>query len=748
MVFESGCRDKAPTPAVLKNISWNSRKKARRDQNEILSLQKMVEERIDSEKILQKVLLHPRGVMLWSQRSIRLFHQRCKTDVVYIDATGSIIQKGKGKSAPFYVYELVVRHPNKGASPVPVATFVTCDHTTSSVTYFLESFQTDYFRLFGKASQRRPVMIMCDGSLVLLQAVAYSFCKISLGQLLQMYYEVVTGKLRDEEYKIPILHRCLSHVMKNAKVFCKKHCPQNYRMAMHVFGLLTSAATLVEMEDTLISMTVVFSSPQSGNNVEKHFRNLQNKMLNIGISGDETVITDDDVELDMGPTPFQRHFEHVIAEAPVHDEGEPNEYYSATFMPSLVKYFLPHAPLWSALMLGDLGRHGRGPVYKNLSKKFERCSQLDTQNYTNDNKTQGIMEKSQYDLKRVRFNRRRLTRLDDFVHIYQISHNALLKEFSDSNRKKKTHRVDVERWKQRRRSKKGIYVSPLLKPFPFKKAKKSMVLTPIAEPLTTTPEKCLEGEHLDVGPLQKQHYLQMPKDKNLGPCWHGKNPTEILLPCRLSRTQQAPKGSAITSILHPEHWLSSDEIDFASHLLAKEYKEIDGFQSSLLFSALERGGIVDVCIYDSLSTMLDNNTEQALSWMLRPMEDQFVVMFPTVQQQTNSSNCGVLAIGFAYALCSNIRPENCQFREGRMRAELIKSFRTGKVEFKIEEKLCETKIKQTTVSVHCVCRTAHNKEVMVQSSLCHGWFHPTCLNIPSDAIFGEDDWHCQNCDKS
>lgn len=195
---------------------------------------------------------------------------------------------------------------------------------------------------------------------------------------------------------------------------------------------------------------------------------------------------------------------------------------------------------------------------------------------------------------------------------------------------------------------------------------------------------------------------------------------------------------------------------------------------SLLFSVLERGGIVgtptrqfvqilhtggnhwvtasnrfaennEVCIYDSLSTMLDSNTEQALSWMLRPKEHQFVVTFPTVQQQTNSSNCDLLAIGFEYALCSNIRPENCQFREGRMRAELIKCFRTGKIEFKIEATLRKQKFRQTTVSVHCVCRTAHNKEVMVQCSLCHGWYHPTCLNIPSNAMFGEDDWHCQNC---
>lgn len=96
--------------------------KTRRHPNEVLSLEKMVGERIDSGKILQKVLLHPRGL---SQSSIRLFHQRCKTDVVYIDATGSIIQKKKGKPAPFYIYVLVVRHPIKGASPVPVATYVT-----------------------------------------------------------------------------------------------------------------------------------------------------------------------------------------------------------------------------------------------------------------------------------------------------------------------------------------------------------------------------------------------------------------------------------------------------------------------------------------------------------------------------------------------------------------------------------------------------------------------------------------------
>lgn len=58
------------------------------------------------------------------------------------------------------------------------------------------------------------------------------------------------------------------------------------------------------------------------------------------------------LQITTGPTTFQSHFEEIVANAPVDEKGEPNEYYSRTFMPNLVKYFLPQAPLWSGLMLG------------------------------------------------------------------------------------------------------------------------------------------------------------------------------------------------------------------------------------------------------------------------------------------------------------------------------------------------------------------------------------------------------------
>lgn len=92
-VIQSGNRDDAPTKEVLKNIAWSERKASRADPNELISLQKIIQQYQDTEKdVLQKILMHPKGVMLWSKKTWSVFHQRCKEDIVYFDATGSIIR--------------------------------------------------------------------------------------------------------------------------------------------------------------------------------------------------------------------------------------------------------------------------------------------------------------------------------------------------------------------------------------------------------------------------------------------------------------------------------------------------------------------------------------------------------------------------------------------------------------------------------------------------------------------------------
>ncbi len=161
MVIDSGCRDDAPSKDVLKNITWSEQKIKRPHSDEFTSLKKIIDEQPGTDNdVLQNVLMHPKGIMLWSRKTLSVFYKRSKEDIVYLDATGSVIQK-RAQNPPYYVYELVV----------PVASYVTCDHTTASVTYFLQSFQTDLLRMYGSGSIKRPVMIICDGSLVLIHYI-------------------------------------------------------------------------------------------------------------------------------------------------------------------------------------------------------------------------------------------------------------------------------------------------------------------------------------------------------------------------------------------------------------------------------------------------------------------------------------------------------------------------------------------------------------------------------------------------
>ncbi|XP_057198393.1 uncharacterized protein LOC130559383 isoform X2 [Triplophysa rosa] len=849
-VVESGCRDEAPSPGVLKSISWRQRMKDRKHKNETLSLQMMVNEKRDEpDEVIQKVILHPKGVMLWSKKSIDIFHQRCKYDIVYLDATGSIVKKSEHSTGPFYIYELVVRNPNKGSSPFPAATYVTCDHTTSSIVYFLSAFQTDHAKQYGHKNIR-PLMIICDGSMVLMHAISLVFCQTNLNALLQRYYRILTGKGTAEDFDVPVLHRCLSHIMKNAKSLCKKHAPKNYKLAMHIFGLLTTASTIAEFDEMLLSCTVIFSSPCSSENVEKHFNNIQALLTTIGDSVvDDNSIVPEHLEDTISQTPFHRHFMEVIGTAPLNKKGDPNVYYTETFISSLAAYFLPHAALWTSMMLGDLGRHGEGPPYQLFSKTFSKISKKKTQNFTQDNKTQGIMEKSQWDLKKIRFRGRRLNRLDDFIMIYKDTHTALLREFNDAERitKRKEHRILKEKWRQRKQSRRGVYVTSINKPFHFKKAvvtqthfgyfskttffkdissflvvfpkikqvstARGTTSTPsidrqtpsvsAQEPKTESQDKDALGvstapgttgtpspdrqtpsvsaqepktESQDKKALKKgRKPLKAKRQKSYGPLWRHHSPEEVIQARKLVK-EVVIKERQMLSILHPQTWLSSDEVDAACFHISQQFPHIDGFQSNLLYQCLHQGGVVgtpqkpfvqvlnindnhwitasnlfcgpnEVCVYDSLNTNITKQTDQKLSWLIRPQAPQFKIKKPAVQMQQSSSSCGFFALAFATVLCDGVKPEECQFQERNMRRTLYRALKNKKAPvFTYQPIQAKPERATVQVDVHCICRTSHNQEVMVQCSNCNNWYHPNCVSVPHKALdTTAEEWNCEIC---
>lgn len=119
-----------------------------------------------------------------------------------------------------------------------------------------------------------------------------------------------------------------------------------------------------DMDGIIISATVVFKSPCSGPEVNKHLQNLK---LLIGQTGngdaEETDILPEDYKTAIVHSSLKQHFAEVIASAHLDVTGPPNVYHAPAFISSISKYFLPHATLWSGMLLGDLGRHGKGSAY-------------------------------------------------------------------------------------------------------------------------------------------------------------------------------------------------------------------------------------------------------------------------------------------------------------------------------------------------------------------------------------------------
>ena len=73
---------------------------------------------------------------------------------------------------------------------------------------------------------------------------------------------------------------------------------KHYILAMHVFGLMTQATTLKQFDEVVVSATVLFSSPCSGENVDRHFQNIQ-VLLTAAPQpvADESAITAEDFEV-------------------------------------------------------------------------------------------------------------------------------------------------------------------------------------------------------------------------------------------------------------------------------------------------------------------------------------------------------------------------------------------------------------------------------------------------------------------
>ncbi|KAK5935551.1 hypothetical protein CgunFtcFv8_020904 [Champsocephalus gunnari] len=95
-----------------------------------------------------------------------------------------------------------------------------------------------------------------------------------------------------------------------------------------------------------------------------------------------------------------------------------------------------------------------------------------------------------------------------FFFVTKITFSALLREYGDSLRRgKKTHRVNMERWKKRKQNRRGVYVTPINKPFVFRQHKKNLMQK------TKTAKAPAPLQKQEPGETEAHIPSQDPKDK-------------------------------------------------------------------------------------------------------------------------------------------------------------------------------------------------------------------------------------------
>ena len=119
-----------------------------------------------------------------------------------------------------------------------------------------------------------------------------------------------------------------------------------------------------------------------------------------------------------------------------------------------------------------------------------------------------------------------------------------------------------------------------------------------------------------------------------------------------------------------------------------------------------------------------------------------------VVRQTNSSDCGVLSIAFAYDLCSGIDPCQARYDHQLIRQHLLDCLEDCKLScFPVGSDRRSTRVKCTQeIDLHCSCRLPEEDgDEMAECDLCKQWYHRHCMNVPQGFSGLDVPWICKMC---
>ena len=229
-------------------------------------------------------------------------------------------------------------------------------------------------------------------------------------------------------------------------------------------------------------------------------------------------------------------------------------------------------------------------------------------------------------------------------------------------------------------------------------------------------------------------------------------------------------------VLSPTGWLTDEIICAAQMLLLQFFPNMAGLQSPVLQKVLQfhvhSGEFVQIVhvrnnhwcvvstvgcdcgvihVYDSLYRSVSRETLSLIASMVYSPSSELNITKMDVEKQSNGSDCGVLAIAYAFDICNGLNPCNVRFDQNKIRQHLATCLEKCQISrFPVLGGRSSVSKKPCILELHCSCRMPEEKGAeMAECDFCNVWYHRHCMDIPSE-VFGEQEipWKCKKCANS
>ena len=186
-------------------------------------------------------------------------------------------------------------------------------------------------------------------------------------------------------------------------------------------------------------------------------------------------------------------------------------------------------------------------------------------------------------------------------------------------------------------------------------------------------------------------------------------------------------------ILSPQGWLTDEIITAAQKLMHQHFPNMEGFQPPTLGKLhsgfdVHRDAFVQIinvknihwCVvstvgcetgiinlYDSLYGSVDPETEFLIAGRVFSPTSNLTIRMVNVERQSNSSDCGVLAIAYAFDICSGVDPCKARYDSSRTRQHLatcLSDCNFSRFPVVSSERKCRSVKLSKTVELYCTCR--------------------------------------------